>query len=119
MSLLSWVVSQSPPYAQKSQPAAVLTRPEQQEPLLIVEASLKIKLCNFIAVFATTHEIYPKFHSFPYYYIYKLTTPTIIINVQDQMSPLTIREMEERLQTFLGNDFAGISLSTDARTIVL
>ena len=26
--------------------------------------------CNFIAVFATTCEIYPKFHSFPCYYIY-------------------------------------------------
>ena len=29
--------------------------------------------CNFIAVLATTREIYPKFHSFPCYYIYKLS----------------------------------------------
>ena len=28
--LLSWVVSQPPPYAQKGQPAAVVTRREQQ-----------------------------------------------------------------------------------------
>ena len=30
-SLLSWVVSQPQPYAQKNQPAAVVTRREQQE----------------------------------------------------------------------------------------
>ena len=35
--------------------------------------------CNFIAVLATTHEIYPKFHSFPCYYIYiHIWTPTPI-----------------------------------------
>ena len=34
--------------------------------------------CNFIAVLATTPEIYPKFHSFPCYYI-------ILISVLKQL----------------------------------
>ena len=44
-SLLSWEVSQPPPYAQKSQPDAVMTRLEQQEATIhcvIAQAGVKL-----------------------------------------------------------------------------
>ena len=42
-SLLSWEVSQPPPYAQKFQPTPVVSSGSSKKPLLIVEASLKIR----------------------------------------------------------------------------
>ena len=47
-SLLSWVVSQSPPYAhKKSQPAAVVTRREQPKATTHHGSELKIRYFDF------------------------------------------------------------------------
>ena len=45
--------------------------------------ALGCALCNFIAVLATTREIYPKFHSFPCYYIYLLTSTSVVKDIEE------------------------------------
>ena len=46
-SLLTWEVSKPPPYAQKCQSAPVMSRRSSKKPLLIMEASLKIRYFDF------------------------------------------------------------------------